>query len=189
MGTSFTANRSLPALNLEDTAGTSARASVTGKAPMAGGLRTLGAYTDIRLVLGHRLTLPMGGLGVQTPVGDQAAVRTALDGSLVTMHPSRTLVVDILGPGLGIRATERRFFFEATVRLSILWLSMPGDIAAGAEASETRLYGLAPGVRMELSGCRRLDPTNRLCLTVAPHVYEVAFANGVSVGLSWIWGR
>jgi hypothetical protein len=44
-------------------------------------------------------------------------------------------------------------------------------------------------VQAELEACRRLDPTTRLCLQVAPRIFDHELLNGVMFGLRMEWGR
>ena len=44
------------------------------------------------------------------------------------------------------------------------------------------------GLQTDIKACRRLDPTTRLCLQVAPRLYDFGFVNGATVGLRIEWG-
>jgi hypothetical protein len=40
-------------------------------------------------------------------------------------------------------------------------------------------------LRAQLSVCRRLDPSERVCLSVTPNIYQWGWGNGGSVSLRW----
>jgi hypothetical protein len=77
--------------------------------------------------------------------------------------------------------------FAARARLSGTMLWMSGAIAAGKDVvgfdSTPMTTGL--GVRGELEACRRMDPLNRFCFIVSPHLLEFGVMNGGSIGLRW----
>jgi len=187
----FAVTRAMPDLTLTepDEVVLPSREAISGTMPTRGGFRSAGISADLALVLRPRLTVPLFGLGVYLPVGDHAPIRSAVDGSIATAQPWRLTGVELLGPGIGVRTIERRYFFEALVRVSLLVLTGSSQIAAGSEAVDVTVHGLAPGVRAELSACRRLDPESRLCLTVAPRLLEVVPLAGVTAGLTWVWGN
>ena len=66
----------------------------------------------------------------------------------------------------------------------------PGFVLQSTSVSAPRYDALAEGSATALSprlqltgnGCRRLDPTLRLCLSVTPHVYALGFFNGFTLG-------
>lgn len=188
-GTTFSVTRATPTLSLVDPAELSSRTIARGDLANAGGFRSVGAFSDFAFVVWPRLSIPVIGLGISLPVGEHAPIRSSVDGSIAEVQPFRMFAVDVLGPGIGVRSIVRRYFFEALVRTSLLYMGGKAQIAAGAELVDVPVHGVALGVRAELSACRRLDPESRVCLTLAPRLFEVVPASGLSVGLSWTWGR
>lgn len=189
VGLGFAATRAIPDLHLREEPTLSSRETVSGTLPTAGGFRAFGGFADAALVLRPRVTVPLFGLGGYFPVGDHAPVRSAVDGSIATVQPWRMFAIDVLGPGLGLRTIERRYFFEATVRVAMLYMGGKAEIAAGREAVEVDVQAVAFGARAELSACRRLDPVSRVCLSLAPRLFEVRALNGASLSLTWAWGQ
>lgn len=187
----FAVTRAMPDLQLSapEEVLLPSREAVAGTLPTVGGFRSFGASADMNLVLRPRFTIPIFGLGLYLPVGDHAPIRSAVDGSIATVQPWRLIGIDFLGPGFGVRTVERRYFFEASVRFSILVLTGTSQVAAGREAIDVQVHGIAPGARAEMSACRRLDPESRVCLTVSPRLFEVRPLSGMTVGLTWVWGN
>lgn len=189
MGVGFAATRALPSLRLADESVLPSRGAVEGTMKTAGGFRAFGGYVDSTLTVRPRLSIPLFGLGFYVPVGDHAPVNSAVDGSVATVEPWRLFAVDALGPGIGLRATHRRWFFEGSVRFAVLLVGGKSTVASGREAVSVEVIGAAPGARAELSVCRRLDPASRVCLAFAPRLYEVGPLSGASLSLSWVWGN
>ena len=189
VGTGFAVTRAIPELELSNETALPSREAVSGTLPTAGGFRAFGGFADATLVLRPRMSLPMFGLGAYLPVGDHAPVRSAVDGSIATVQPWRLFAVDVLGPGIGVRTTERRYFFEATARIALLYMGGKAQLAAGREVVDAEVYGVAVGLRAEISACRRLDPENRVCLTFAPRLYEATALSGGNLSLTWVWGN
>lgn len=188
-GLGFSATTRIPTLRLSDDVSLSSRELVSGTLPTAGGFRGLGGHADLAYVVRPRLTVPLVGLGFYGAVGDHAPVRSAVDGTIATVQPWRMFAVDVLGPGLGLRFTHRRYFFEVTARIGAVLYGGKAELAAGREAVDTDVVGLAFSARAELSGCRRLDPENRLCLSLTPRLYEVRPLSGASLNVTWVWGN
>ena len=68
-------------------------------------------------------------------------------------------------------------------------MSMGGSIAGGTGDSSTSLSGFSGVLQAELAACRRLDPVTRVCVQVAPRIYDFGFMNGATLGLRVEWGR
>ncbi len=189
LGLGFAATSRIPTLRLSEDTSLSSRELVSGTLPTAGGFRGLGGYADFAYVVRPRLTIPLAGLGFYGAVGDHAPVRSAVDGTLATVQPWRMFAIDLLGPGLGLRLTRRRYFFEVAARVGAVVYGGKAALAAGRDAVDADVVGIAFSARAELSGCRRLDPEQRVCLSLAPRLYEVRPLAGASLNLSWVWGN
>ena len=102
-----------------------------------------------------------------------------------------------LMPGIGVRTNLRRWKFSLDVRtlVSVTWMGMtvanggswidPGGQTDANGNSQNGPFAVTFGVRGNLEACRRLEPTERLCLFVEPHLYEYSSLNGFSAGLRW----
>lgn len=180
--------RSIPTLTLPEPVFTAARGEREGQVAMEGGLRAVGLVADSGLVVDRRIAIPMIGMGVATAVLGHSAVRSSLDGSIVTARPWEALIADLRLPGIGVRSTVRRWFFEANVRAAVAFIKVPIWVSDGAETSSTQGTVVMPAARAEVTVCRRLDPENKMCATLIPKIYEGAFMNGGSVTLTWHWG-
>jgi hypothetical protein len=168
---------------------TNARELGSGSIPMRGGLATVGPYLDIALTLDDRWSIPLlGGAGYWS-VGSYDAVVTSYEGSIVNVRPWSAFRGDLLLPGLGRRFKHRRYMWGAAMRMGLSYLSMGGSLADGAESVPLDLSATTFLVQAELEACRRLDPTTRVCLHVAPHVYDFSLLNGLTFGFRAEWGR
>lgn len=121
-------------------------------------------------------------------MGSYDAVVTHVDGSVARLRPWSAYRADILLPGIGYRVKHRRLMFAAAVRTGISVLKMYGSVAAGAERAALDATGASFLLQAELEACRRLDPTTRACLFVAPRLYEQRLINGATFGFRMEWG-
>lgn len=160
-----------------------------GDVPMRGGTTMLGAYVDSAVTLDDRWVLPLIGGGYYHALGSYDAIITSRDGSIVRMQPWTADSVDIYLPGVGYRLKKRRWMFGAALRTGASFLAMEGLLADGVEYSglETKRFTFL--LQGEVEACRRLDPTTRVCLQVAPRIYDHELLNGVMFGLRAEWGR
>jgi hypothetical protein len=179
--------RSMPRLSLTGTQETWLRTIEGGELPSTGSQHFLAAFLDSGFIANDRLEFPVFGIGGAGAIGSSPRVITSLDGSMIELKPWTTGMVNFLLPGVGVRFKERRWMFAARARFSgtILWMS--GAVAAGGDVIPLDSSPTATGfgIRAEVEVCRRMDPTNRLCLLVSPHVLEFGVMNGGSVGLRW----
>ena len=181
-------NRSTPKLSLGSVVQTPVRTVRDGELGSAGPLNFFGGHLDASLVVSDRWIFPVAGGGAFVAVGTSARDLTTVDGTFVELRPWTAYRVDLLLPGFGVRFKERRWSFACTVRAAYIFVGMNAAVAAGASWKVVDVKGSAPAVRLSIEACRRVDPTNRACLFVAPNLYEVSFLNGGSVGLQWEWG-
>ena len=168
---------------------TSARELTAGSVPMRGGVGMLGGYVDVGLTLDDRYLIPLLGGSLYSALGSYDAIITSRDGSIVRARPWTASSFEILLPGLGYRLKKRRWMFGVQVRGGYGVLAMEGAMASGADLDPIELSQTTFFVSAELEGCRRLDPTFRVCLQVAPRVYDFGFMNGGTIGLRLEWGR
>jgi hypothetical protein len=62
---------------------------------------------------------------------------------------------------------------------------MNGTVAAGAETYDVTPRATSFYARAQVEACRRFDPTERVCLFVAPSIYEFGFGTGAYAGIRW----
>jgi len=129
------------------------------------------------------------GFGYVHGPGPYDAVITARDGSIVRMQPWTADSLDIYLPGVGYRMKRRRWMFGASLRTGASFLAMDGLVADGVEWAPVETKRVTFLLQAELEACRRLDPTTRVCLQVAPRIYDHTLLNGVMFGLRAEWGR
>lgn len=149
----------------------------------------LGGHFDSRFVINDRWLIPFFGGGLYGATGSYDTVLTAIDGSVATLRPSTLFRVEALLPGLGYRYKHRRNMLAISVRPGFSGLRMSGAVADGRGSEAVDFKGTAFLVQAEFQACRRLDPEFRICVDVAPRLYEAVVANGAMVGLSMEWGR
>lgn len=144
---------------------------------------------SVGLRIGDHWVVPVVGMSLGLGMlGWNPKLVTSSDGSMVSVLPRVTQVTFLL-PGIGRRWTQRRWDFSASVRTLAMYTAMPATVASGGTTTDITVDAWSLGIRGELDACRRLDPANRLCLVVAPHLYESGFLNGGSAGLRWEIGR
>ncbi|MDB4946296.1 MAG: hypothetical protein JWP97_5830 [Labilithrix sp.] len=180
--------RKVPALTMGEVA-TPARSLARQEITTGGSLVGLGGAVDTSFTVNGRWFVPLAGVGLYAAVGTYDTVRTTVDGSIAYYRPWSTWQGDLLLPGLGRRFTRRRWMFAADVRLGASFLVGRGSVADGATSTRLELTGASFAVLAEVEACRRLDPENRVCLQVAPRLYDFGAINGGTFGLRWEIGR
>jgi hypothetical protein len=154
-----------------------------------GGLAMIGIGGDLDLTVDDRWRLALGGVNFWWPVGTYDSVNTSLDGSIAHEKPWSASRMDVLLPGFGRRVKLRRNMVSFAIRTGASRLGMDGTVAAGSDSTNLELSRWTFLAQIEVEGCRRLDPTYRVCVQVVPRVYEHTFLNGLSIGFRMEWGR
>lgn len=180
--------RSLPALTSPSIT-TAAREVPESRVPVGGSLTWAGAAFEIGMTVDDRIIIPGLGIGGYGAVGSYDTIVTSADGSIARARPWTAYRLDVLLPGIGYRMKARRFMFEASIRTGVSGMYMDGSIAGGTGDSPVGLSAYSGVVQVELEACRRLDPVTRVCLVVAPRIYDFGFMNGGTLGLRWELGR
>lgn len=181
--------RSMPALTSTNVTSTLARNVAEGKIPIGGSLTAVGAGFDMGVSVDDRWIFPLLGFAGYGAVGTYDTVITSLDGSIARVRPWSAYAIDVLLPGVGYRVKKRRYLFSASLRTGITGVGASGSIAGGGESTPMSLSAISGLVQAEIEACRRLDPIVRVCLQVAPRIYDFGFMNGVTFGLRAEWGR
>lgn len=180
--------RSLPTLTSASTL-TAARNVEETKVAIGGSLFSLGAGVDIGLAFDDRVFVPGLGFAGYGAVGSYDTVLTSADGSIARARPWSTYQLEFLLPGIGYRMKHRRYMFVASVRTGVTSMYMGGSIAGGDGDNLASLSGTSALLQAELEACRRLDPATRVCVQIAPRIYDFGFLNGATFGLRVEWGR
>lgn len=182
--------RAMPTLHREAAISGSARTLHAQDVAAGGGSVTaLGGSFDVSVVLDDHWLLPGFGFGAYAAIGTYPSVLTSVDGSVARVRPWTMVELDLLGPGIGYRIKKRRFMFSGTLRAGLSMLRVGSSIASGADAQEEALTRFSPLVQAELEACRRVDPVTRVCLQIAPRLYNFGGLNGATFGLRVEWGR
>jgi hypothetical protein len=182
--------RSMPSLSLHGPLDTSQRTLPSGAVLPSTGSQSFAALTwDAGATVNDRWMLPVFGLQYGWAVGGSPELVTAIDGSIVHVHPWSADFVTMLLPGFGVRQKVRRWMFEASVRPVVSLMETSASVASGADTTDLgkdhTLFSLTLGLRAELEVCRRTDPVQRVCLLASPALYEFGPMNGGTVGLRW----
>jgi hypothetical protein len=192
LGVSFAAaaagKRELPALRSEDLVTSARTIDEGGRVPNRGGIVMLGGRLDFQVVVDDRWIVPFIGVGVYGAVGSYPTTVSALDGSVARLRPWTAYEIDALLPGFGWRMNRRRWMFAGDVRLGVGFFQERVSVAAGADSFLFDGAATSLLVDVDLVGCRRLDPLQRVCLQVTPRIYDFGFANGGTIGLRWELG-
>ncbi len=178
----------MPSLTLEG-ASTVARDIPERKVAIGGSIVSLGGGIDSAVIANDQWSIPLLGVAAYGAIGSYDTIVTSVDGSIARIRPWTTYEIDVLLPGVGYRMIKRRYMFSAALRGGLVFLTTQGAVAAGADETAFGLSGLSPLVQAELLACRRLDPLTRVCLQVAPRIYDFGFMNGATFGVRVEWGR
>ena len=149
----------------------------------------MGASLEFAMTVDAHVVIPVFGLAAYAALGSYDTVITSADGSIATVRPWTAYRLDALLPGIGYRVTQRRWMFQADIRTGVSVMLMEGTIAGGSSETETPLTAISGVLVAELEACRRLDPVTRVCLQLAPRIYDFGFMNGGTLGLRVEWGR
>jgi hypothetical protein len=180
--------RTTPAFSVDGLT-TSTRQMRPGTLRSKSSLGMLGFGLGSDLILDDRWTIPLFGFGMAWAVGPYDDRLTSWDGSIAKLSPWSTMRFDFLFPGIGRRGKYRRFQWGAAVRSGIAYVRMDASVAAGDRFVPLSLGNAAFSVQAEVEGCRRLDPGSRICLQVAPRLYEQGLLPGFMVSLRAEWGQ
>jgi len=171
-------------------AATSSRASINGSTPPYGfATGFFGARTGIDFIASDRWIIPAFDIGFYGIVGVYGDTLTSADGSLFRLHPAGTFMFDADILGFGVRFKKRRWMFEASIKPGFAVMAVPAAVADGKTFTDIDALNTATlTLRASLSICRRLDPTERVCASVTPNIYQWGWGNGGSVSLRWEFG-
>lgn len=150
----------------------------------------MGAGGDVGLAIGPHWTIALLGLHGYGAVGSYPSRLGSIEGTLVQVEPWTASLWEVDVGGFGLRTTVRRWAFElgVTTGFALMVVKLAQVQGATAQELDTAATGLSPLVKAGLSVCRRLDPSQRVCLGVAPNIYEFGFMNGGSLSLRWELG-
>jgi hypothetical protein len=170
---------------------TSARAVSAGalESPSRSSIGLIGLSGDFEVTVDDRWKVLVFGGSFYWALGSYDTTVTSIDGSIATLQPWTTVRGDLLLPGVGRRWKHRRTMWAAAVRTGIGFMAMGGEVGAGADRTPLPLGATGFLVELELEACHRLDPTTRVCVQVAPRLYDHELMNGLTFGLRMEWGR
>ncbi len=157
--------------------------------PSTGDQHFVGIGVDTKYIYEQRYEFPIFGLVGASSVGMNPRLVATADGGLVDMRPAGAIT--FLLPGVGLRFKARRWMFGANVRFigTFIWEQVSFVGPQSNDTSANTMWASTFGARAHVEVCRRLDPSDRLCLFVEPHLYEFGGFNGASAGLRWEIGR
>jgi hypothetical protein len=169
---------------------TSSRANISGGAPPFGfATGFFGVRTGLDFIESDRWIIPAFDIGLYGIVGVYDDTLTSADGSLFRLHPAGSFMFDAEILGFGVRFKKRRWMFEASIKPGFAVMAMPAAVADGKTFTDTDALNTATlTLRASLSVCRRIDPTERVCASVTPNIYQWGWGNGGSVSLRWEFG-
>jgi len=145
-----------------------------------------GVRSGIDFIESDRWIIPLFDIGLYGIMGTYADTLVSADGSLFRLHPAGTIMFDAELSGIGVRFKKRRWMFEGTVKPGFAVVAMPAAVADGKGFTDVDALDSATfTLRAQLSLCRRLDPSERVCLSVTPNIYQWGWGNGGSFSLRW----
>jgi hypothetical protein len=183
--------RDMPRFEIDAPTPTARRSVGTGWLPSTGTQPFNGLGADSAYVLDQRWQFPIFGIVVAGAIGESPRVISSVDGTIVAMKPWTSGAFSFLLPGVGVRGKSRRWLFDASVRpvATVVWMSTQYGSGEVQDGATSIIQASTLGARGHLEVCRRLDPDDRLCAFVDPHIYEFSAMNGGTIGLRWEWGR
>lgn len=175
-----------PTFQVSDVATTS-RPAINGSTPPFGfATGFFGARTGLDFVASDRWIFPVIDIGLYGIIGAYDDTLSSADGSLFRLHPSGAFMMDAELLGFGVRFKRRRWMFEATIKPGFALFAMPAAVVDGNRFVDIDALTAATfTLRAQLSVCRRLDPSERVCASITPNIYEWGWGNGGSVSLRW----
>jgi hypothetical protein len=179
--------RAMPQLTYQPIAN-DLRAIPGGKLASTGASGFIGGALDFGVAIDDRWVLPLLGIGGALPVGQRAALLTSIDGSMVELRPWTAVYGELLLPGFGLRFKERRWLFSAALRTAVGFMGMRGSVAGLGKPSPLDLSAASFALRLPIEACRRVDPIERACVVLMPHLYEFGWVSGGTVAVRWEWG-
>jgi hypothetical protein len=155
--------------------------------PAGGPITTMGGGVDVNFIFGDRYRLNLFGMDLLVAAGPQQRIASNVDGSIATLRPWTTIRYDVGLLGFGARFKHRRYAWGVGLRSGFSFMQMGATLAEGAnvEPLEKGVTATSVLLRAEVEGCRRLDPTRRLCVVLTPSIYDYGWGNGMSFGLRW----
>jgi hypothetical protein len=167
-----------------------ARANIDGTTkPFGFATGYFGVRAGLDFIESDRWIIPLIDAGLYGIMGTYSDTLTSADGSLFRLHPAGTIMVDAELFGIGVRFKKRRWMFEGTIKPGIAVLAVPAAVADGRGFTDIdSLNSITVTLRAQLSVCRRLDPSERVCLSVTPNIYQWGWGNGGSASLRWEFG-
>lgn len=165
------------------------RAATGSTARLGFPLGFLGIGGRFNLQLSERWYMPLLGITFSTAVGPSPRATVSVDGSIAELRPWASKLFDASAIGLGYRAKLRRWLFGVDLTFGLAILTMPGTVATGIDVQDASTTAVTPTLRVDVLGCRRLDPENRACLVLQPSIYQWGWLNGGSVSLRWEFGQ
>ena len=169
------------------TVSNAARANIDGSTkPFGFATGYFGVRAGIDFVSSDRWIIPLFDLGLYGIMGTYADTLASADGSLFRLHPAGTIMFDAELFGVGVRFKHRRWMFEGTIKPGLAVIAVPAAVADGKGFTDVdSLNSVSVTLRAQVSLCRRLDPSERVCLSVTPNIYQWGWGNGGSVSLRW----
>jgi hypothetical protein len=153
-------------------------------------LVTAGLGFDFGLVLDDRWRIGGFGGSYESSIGTSARRRAYVDGSIAELRPWTASRFGFDFGGVGQRFKHRRWQFGWLVTGSVIVTTMNVSVANGASSEDAWGAAVALSFHGQAEACRRLDLESRVCLVVAPDVFDGGyFMRGGSVFARWEWGR
>lgn len=153
-------------------------------------LVTGGLGFDFGIVLDDRWRL--GGIGgsYESSMGTSARRRAYVDGNVAELRPWTASRFGFDFGGVGQRYKYRRWQFGWMVTGSVIVTTMNVSVASGAGSEDAWGAAVALSIHGQAEACRRLDLESRVCVAVAPDVFDGGyFMRGGSLLARWEWGR
>jgi hypothetical protein len=130
----------------------------------------------------NRFIFPAISVDLTHSLGSRARLLSGSGGAVLATETWTTYQLGTTLLGVGFRARHRHW--QGSLLLEPGFVVQLTTIRASVYDGEAsaRAQALSPRLMVTAVGCRRVDPTFRVCLSASPHVYALGFGNGVTFG-------
>lgn len=149
--------------------------------PMGSGGMMLGGSVGMAMVYADRWIFPSFGIDFAHAVGSRPRLLSGRAGSIISTETWTTYQIGVTVLGVGVRGKHRRWAGSVLLEPGFVVQNTSVTAPNYDAVAEGNAVAFSPRLQLAANGCRRLDPTLRLCLGVSPHVYALGFFNGFTL--------
>lgn len=152
------------------------------RVPIGSGGVLLGVGAGMSIVWGNRFIFPAISMDFAHSLGARGRVLSGEAGAVLSAETWSTFQFGATLLGVGVRGRHRQW--AGSLLLEPGFVGQSTNIRTPVYEGEAswRAQAFSPRLLLTATGCRRIDPTLRICLSASPHVYALGFGNGFTLG-------